>query len=122
MDSVTTLPSSSRGNNAVSIIVERLTKSAYFISCRVGQSIDQLVERYMQEIVRLHGVPTNIISNMYTRFTPHYCKSLQGSLGTRLKYSAHFHPQTDGQSEKTMQIVEDTFRTCILDFKGTVLR
>ena len=66
MDFVTALPRSPRGNNAVWVIVDRLTKSAYFIPFRVGQSTEVLADKYMHGVVKLHGVPTNIVSDRDT--------------------------------------------------------
>ena len=62
MDFVTALPRSPKGNNAVWVVVDRLTKSAHFIPFRVGQSTELLADKYMREIVRLHGVPVSILS------------------------------------------------------------
>jgi len=85
----------------------------------VGQSTEALAERYMQEVVRLHGVPESIVSDRDSRFTSHYWRSLQDSLGSKLNYSTSFHPQTDGQSERTIQTLEDMLRACVLDFGGS---
>ena len=73
----------------------------------------------MQKIVRLHGVPVSIVSNIDTKFVSHFWKSLQRSLDSKLKFSTTFHPQTDGQSERTIQILEDMLRAYILDYKGS---
>ena len=72
-----------------------------------------------QEIVRLHGVPVSIVSDRDTRFTSHFWRSLQTALGTQLSYSTAYHPQTDGQSERTIQILEDMLRACLMDFSGS---
>ena len=69
--------------------------------------------------VRLHGVPVSIVSDRDIRFVSHFWDSLQRSLGSKLKFSTTFYPQTDGQSERTIQILEDMLRACILDFKGS---
>jgi len=119
MDFVTALPRSLKGNNAVWVIVDRLTKSAHFLPFRVGQSTELLAEKYMKEIVQLYGVPATIVSDRDTRFRSQFWDSLQESLGTRLKFSSPYHRQTDGQSERTIQILEDMLRACILDFKGS---
>ena len=81
MNFVTALPRSQKGNNAVWVIVDRLTKSAHFIPFRLGQSTELLAEKYMQEVVRLHGVPVSIVSDRDTRFLSHFWRSLQESLG-----------------------------------------
>jgi len=119
MDFVTALPRSPKGNNAVWVVVDRLTKSAHFIPFRVGQSTELLADKYMREIVRLHGVPVSIVSDRDTRFRSHFWESLQESLGSRLKFSTSYHLGTDGQSERTIQILEDMLRACMIDFKGS---
>jgi len=82
-------------------------------------SLDKLAELYVKEIVRLHGVPESIISDRDPRFTSRFWQSLQNTLGTQLKMSSAYHPQTDGQSERTIQSLEDLLRTCVLDHLGT---
>ena len=99
--------------------MDRLTKSAHFIPFKVGQSTKALAEKYIQEIVRLHGVPVSIVSDRDTRFASHFWESLQRILSSKLKFNMAFHPQTDGQSERTIQILEDILRACILSFKGS---
>ena len=74
---------------------------------------------YMREIVRLHGVPVSIVSDRDSRFTAHFWKSFQKAIGTQLMMSTAFHPQTNGQSEMTIHVLEDMIRACILDFKGS---
>ena len=73
---------------------------------------------YIREIVRLHGVPVSIVSDRDPRFKAHFWKSFQKAMGTRLTMSTTFHPQTDGQSERTIQVLEDMLRACVLDHKG----
>ena len=74
---------------------------------------------YIREIVRLHGVPVSIISDRDPRFTTHFWTSFQKAMGTQLMMNTAFHPQTDGQSERTIQVLEDMLRACVLDFKGS---
>ena len=78
------------------MIVDRLTKSAHFIPVRIDYSMDRLAELYVEEIVRLHGVPLSIVSDRDPRFTSRFWKELQSALGTKLNFSTAFHPQTDG--------------------------
>ena len=99
MDFVTALPRSLKGNNAVWVIIYRLTKSAHFLPFGVGQSTEVLADKYIKEIVRLHGVLVSIVSDRDTRFQSHFWESLHENLGTHLKFSTSYHPQTDGQSE-----------------------
>ncbi|KAL0315148.1 UNVERIFIED_CONTAM: RNA-directed DNA polymerase [Sesamum calycinum] len=83
-----------------------------------GDSIDKLAELYVSEIVRLHGVPVSIVLDRDPRFSSRFWGSLQGALGMKLHFSTAFHPQTDGQSERTIQTLEDMMRACIMEFKG----
>ena len=76
MDFVTALPRSSKGNNVVWVVVDRLTKSAHFIPFRVGQSTEVLAGRYLREVVRLHGVPASIVSDRDSRFRSHFWNKL----------------------------------------------
>ncbi|KAA3461400.1 pol protein [Gossypium australe] len=96
---VTRLPLSASKKNAIWVIVDRLTKSTYFIAVRIDWSLQKLVEVYIQEIVRLHGIPE--------------------SLGTQLHFSTSFHPQTNGQSERIIQILKDMLRACVIDFESS---
>ena len=119
MDFVTGLPKTQKGNDAIWIIVDRLTKSAHFLPIRWGCSLDQLAQKYVHEIVRLHGVPISIVSDRDPRFTSRFWRSLQEAMGTRLNFSTTFHPQTDGQSERTIQTLEGMLRACVIEFKGS---
>ena len=96
MDFVSGLPRSQGGKDAIWVIVDRLTKSAHFIPFKVGLSTEKLAALYMRHIYRIHGVPVSIVSDRDTRFTSHFWKSLHDSLGTQLKFSTAYHPQTDG--------------------------
>ena len=119
MDFVTGLPLTPKKKDAIWVIVDRLTKSAHFIPIRIDYSLDRLAELYVAEIVRLHGVPKSIISDRDPRFTSRFWIKLQEALGTKLNFSTAFHPQTDGQSERVIQILEDMLRCCILELKGS---
>ena len=119
IDFVSGLPRTKNNHDSIWVIVDRLTKSAHFIPVLTTYSMDRLAELYTQNVVRLHGVPSSIISDRDSRFTSKFWKSLQEALGTRLKFSSAFHPQTDGQSERTIQILEDMLRACAIDFVGT---
>ncbi|KAL0405306.1 UNVERIFIED_CONTAM: Transposon Ty3-G Gag-Pol polyprotein [Sesamum latifolium] len=107
MDFIVGLPRTLRKHDAIWVIVNRLTKSAHFLPIRQGDSLDKLVELYVAEIVRLHGIPVSIVSDRDPQFTSHFWGSLQRALGTKLYFSTAFHPQTDGQSERTIQTLED---------------
>ncbi|KAA3484221.1 reverse transcriptase [Gossypium australe] len=118
MDFMTGLPFSPRRKDVLWVVIDRLTKSTHFIPVRVDYSLDKLADLYVSEIVRLYGVPLSIISDRDPIFTSRFWKKLQEALGTKLSFSTAFHPQTDGQSERIIQILEDMLRCCILEFQG----
>ena len=99
--------------------MDRLTKSTHFLLVCTKFSLDRLAKLYINEIVRLHGVPISIVSDQDLKFTSRFWPKLQNALGTTLHFSTAFHPQTDGQSERTIQTLEDMLRACVLDFKGS---
>jgi hypothetical protein len=118
MDFVSGLPRRKRGNNAIWVIVDRLTKFALFLPVKMTDSVDKLAKIYVNEVVRLHGVPTLIVSDRDPRFTSRLWPSIQRALGTNLSISTAFHLQTDGQSERIIQILKDLLRACALEFGG----
>ncbi|GKB07780.1 putative reverse transcriptase domain-containing protein [Tanacetum coccineum] len=107
MDFITKLPKTSSGYDTIWVIVNHLTKFAYFLPMKETDSIDRLTRLYLKEVVTRHEVQVTIISNSDSRFTSHFWQSLQKALGTRLDMSTAYHPQTDGQSERTFQTLED---------------
>ncbi|GKA95207.1 putative reverse transcriptase domain-containing protein, partial [Tanacetum coccineum] len=119
MDFVTKLPKSSSGHDTIWVIVDRLTKSAHFLPIREDYKTEKLAKIYTNEIVARHGVPVSIISDRDGRFTSHLWQAFQEALGTRLDMSTAYHPQTDGQSERTIQTLEDMLRACVMDFGGS---
>ncbi|KAC9449874.1 hypothetical protein E3N88_45822 [Mikania micrantha] len=119
MDFITKLPRTSSGYDTIWVIVDRLTKSAHFLPIKEADKTEKLAKLYLKEIVSRHGVPVSIISDRDSRFTSRFWQSLQTALGTRLDMSTAYHPQTDGQSERTIQTLEDMLRACVLDFGGS---
>nr|GFC81358.1 retrotransposon protein, putative, Ty3-gypsy subclass [Tanacetum cinerariifolium] len=92
--------------------------SVHFLPIRKDYSVSRLAEIFQQEIVRLHGTPSAIVSDRDPRFASRFWKGLQKAWGTRLKFSTTFHPQTDGQSESTIHTLEDMLRSCALEWTG----
>ncbi|GKD88535.1 putative reverse transcriptase domain-containing protein [Tanacetum coccineum] len=116
MDFVSGLPRMPSGYDSIWVIVDRLTKSAHFLLMKKTDSIEKLAQLYLKEIVCKHGVPTSIISDRDSLFTSRFWKSLQEAMGTQLDISTAYHPETDGQSERTIQTLEDMLRACVIDF------
>ncbi|GJS95228.1 putative reverse transcriptase domain-containing protein [Tanacetum coccineum] len=116
MDFVTKLPRTQSGNDTIWVIVDRLTKSAHFLPMRETDPMDKLARLYLKEVVTRHGIPVSIIYDRDPRFTSNFWRSFQKAMGTRLDMSTAYHPETDGQSERTIQTLEDMLRACVIDF------
>ncbi|GJU12733.1 putative reverse transcriptase domain-containing protein [Tanacetum coccineum] len=117
MDFVTKLPKTASGQDTIWVIVDRLTKSAHFLPMKETDSMEKLTRQYLKEVVSRHRVSVLIISDRDSKFTSHLWKSLNEALGTQLDISTAYHPQTDGQSERTIQTLEDMLRACVMDFR-----
>ena len=102
MDFMNHLPWTPRRHDVVWVIVDRLTKSAHFLSVWMTFTLEEFCQVYIREIVRLHGVSVSIVSYRGPRFLAHFSKSFQKAMGTQLTMSTAFHPQRDGQSEMTI--------------------
>nr|GEU86862.1 putative reverse transcriptase domain-containing protein [Tanacetum cinerariifolium] len=97
------------------------TASYPFIAEAETDPMDKLARIYLKEVITRHGIPVSIISDRDPRFASHFWRSLQNGLVTRLDMSTAYHPKTDGQSERTIQTLEDMLRACAIDFgKGWV--
>ncbi|GJV22573.1 putative reverse transcriptase domain-containing protein [Tanacetum coccineum] len=121
MDFITKLPKSSQGYDTIWVIVDQLTKSAIFIPMRETDPMEKLARMYLKDVVTRHGIPVSISFDHGPRFALNFWRLLQKALGTNLDMSTVYHPQTDRQSERTIQTLEDMLRACVIDFgKGWV--
>ncbi|GKB89962.1 putative reverse transcriptase domain-containing protein [Tanacetum coccineum] len=118
MDFITRLPRTSSEHDSIWVIVDRLTKSAHFLAVREDYKTEKLARLYINEIIARHGVYVSIISDCDSHFTSRFWLSLQKALGTQPDLSTTYHPQTDGQSERTIQTLEDMLRACAIDYGG----
>jgi hypothetical protein len=100
MDFLLGFPKGKKGNDAIWVIVDCLTKSMLFLPIKMTDLVDKLAKIYINEVVRLHEIPVSIVSNRDPRFTFHLWPSIQHVLGKRLDINTAFHLQTDGQSER----------------------
>jgi hypothetical protein len=116
MDFMVELPRTQAGYDSIWVIVDRLTKVAHFILVKATYSGAKLAELYMSRIVCLHGVPKKIVSNRGSQFTSKFWEKLHESMDTKLNFSSAYHPQTDGQTERTNQILEDMLRAYALKY------
>jgi hypothetical protein len=122
MDFITGLPRTSKGYDSIWVIMDRLTKVAHFIPVKTTYKCGQLAELYMARIVSLHGVPKKIVLDRGSQFTSRLWKSFHEKMDTKLKYSSAYHPQTDGQTERTNQVLEDMLRACALQHGSSGIR
>ncbi|KAM1427706.1 hypothetical protein ACFXTO_020221 [Malus domestica] len=116
MDFMYKLPRTQNGYDGIWVVVDRLTKLAHFIPVREKYLLSRLAKLFISQNVKYHGVPVNIISDRDPRFTSKFWIVFQEALGTRLLYSTAYHPQTNGQSDRTIQTLEDMLRSSVLQF------
>ncbi|GKA42220.1 putative reverse transcriptase domain-containing protein [Tanacetum coccineum] len=103
MDLVTGLPRTLSGYDSIWVIIDRLNKSAHFLPMKKTDSMENLTQLYLKEVVCRHGVPVLIISDRDSQFVSRFWRSLQKALGTDVNISTAYHPETDGQNERTIQ-------------------
>nr|GEY35071.1 putative reverse transcriptase domain-containing protein [Tanacetum cinerariifolium] len=121
MDFITKLSKSPQGFDTIWVIMDRLTKSAYFLPIRENDPLDKMVRLYLNRIVARHGIHVSIICDHDERFTSNFWRSFQKALGTVISMNTAYHPKTDGQSERTIQTLKDMLRACVIDVgKGWV--
>jgi hypothetical protein len=107
MDFIVRLPRTRDGYDSIWVTVDKLTKVAHFIPVKTTYSRAKLTELYMARIVCLHGVPKKIVSDEGTQLASHFWQKLHESMDTKLNFSSAYHPQTDGQTERTNQILDE---------------
>eukprot|EP00253_Pinus_taeda_P028842 PITA_28842 len=114
MDFITGLPKTKKGNDSIMVIVDKLSKAAHFIPVQSTYRAPQIAHVFMQNVFRLHGLPKVIISDRDVKFTSTFWRTLFADLGTQLNFSTAYHPQTDGQTERVNQVVEDMLRAFVM--------
>jgi transposase InsO family protein len=119
MDFITGLPTTRKGNDSIWVIVDRLIKSAHFQPVSTRYRPPQYADQYITKIVQLHGIPKAIMFDRGSQFTAHVWEHLHKGLGTSLVHSTAYHPQTDGQTERVNQVLEDMLRACVLSSEGS---
>jgi hypothetical protein len=113
------LPRTQSGHDSIWVIVDRLTKVAHFIPVKTTYSGPQLAELYMLRIICLHGLSKKIVSNRGTQFTLRFCDWLHETMDTQLRFNSAYHPQTNRQTERVNQILEDMLRVCAVQYGRT---
>ena len=101
------------------MIVDRLTKVVHLLPMKETDNVEVFAEMYVDQIMRLHGVLTDIVSYRDPRFTSNFWKPLQEAAGTKLFISTAYHPETNDKIDRTIRTIEDMMRMCILDWTGS---
>jgi hypothetical protein len=119
MDFIVGLPLTARKFNSIWVIIDPLTKSAHFIPVNTNYNVQKYAEIYVAHVLCLHGVLKTIISDRGSQFVTRFWEQLHASLGTHLIHSSAYHPQTDGQTERVNQILEDMLKACVMEYPGS---
>jgi hypothetical protein len=116
MDFIVGLPRTPKGNNSIWVIVDQLTKVTHFVLVKITFRTERLANLYIEHILRLHGAPNGIVSDRGPQFLAKFWRSIHKLMATTLSYITTFHPQTDGQTERVNQVLEDMLRACALTY------
>ena len=112
---MTRFPVTWRQHDSIMVVVDMLTKVAHFILVKSTHKTDDIAKIFMKDIFKLHGLPKAIVSDRDVKFTSNFWKGLFADLGTKLNFSTAYHPQTDGQTERVNQVLEDMLRMYVMD-------
>jgi hypothetical protein len=115
MDFIIKLPKINKQHDSIMAVVDKLTKAAHFIPVKLTHKAANIDDVYMKEIARLHGIPKTIVSDRDPKFTSNFWNGLFNGFGTNLNFSTTYHPESDGQTEKVNQVIEDMLRMYVMD-------
>ncbi|GJP49956.1 hypothetical protein CLOM_g9113, partial [Closterium sp. NIES-68] len=115
LDFITGLPPTTSGHDAILVVIDKFSKMGHFIPTHTTARTEQTAQLFVRHIISQHGIPTTLISDRDPKFTSKFWKELMSLLGTKLAMSSAYHPQTDGQTERLNQIVEQLLRAACKD-------
>jgi hypothetical protein len=115
MDFITKLPRTNKQHDSIMAVVDKLTKSTHFVPTKLTHKTANIVDVYMKKISRLHVIPKTIVSDRDPKFTSNFRKGLFNGFGTNLNFSTTYHPESDGQTERVNQVIEDMLRMYVMD-------
>jgi transposase InsO family protein len=119
MDFIVGLPLTVHKFNSIWVIMDRLTKSAHFIRVNTNYNAQKYAKIYIARVLCLQEVAKMIVSDQGSQFIAHFWEQLHAFLGTHLVHSLTYHPQTDGQTERVNQNLEDMLRACVMENQGS---
>jgi transposase InsO family protein len=116
MDFIVQLPKTPRGHDAITVFVDKLSKQVHFVPSKTTDTASDVARLFFDNVFRLHGMPTTIVSDRDTKFTSRFWRELHRLLDVKLAMSTAFHPQTDGQTERANQTLEEILQCSELVF------
>jgi hypothetical protein len=115
MDFITKMPRTNKQHDAIMVVVDKLTKVAHFVPIKLTHKAFNIVDVYIREIARLHGIPKTIVSDRDPKFTSNFCKGLFNGFGTNLNFSTTYIPESDGQTERVNKVIKNMLRMYVMD-------
>jgi hypothetical protein len=115
MDFITKIPKTSKQHDSIMVVVDKLTKAAHFIPVKLTHKEANIVDVYMRQIARLHGIPMIILSDRDPKFTSNFLKRLFNGFGTNLNFSTTYYPKSYGQIERVNQVIADMLKMYVMD-------
>ncbi|GJP48726.1 hypothetical protein CLOM_g8005 [Closterium sp. NIES-68] len=115
LDFIIGLPPTTSGHDAILVVIDKFSKIGHFIPTHTTERTEEIAQLFVRYIISQHGIPTTLISDRDPKFTSKFWKELMSLLGTKLAMSSAYHPQTDGQTERLNQIVEQLLRAACKD-------
>lgn len=113
MDYIVGLPLTSRGFDAILVIVDRFSKMVHFVPARQDQSAEDVWQLFVDNVIRLHGAVDEVVADRDPKWNSHFWKAMLDKLGIKLKMSTAYHPQTDGQTERMNRVLEEALRSAL---------
>jgi hypothetical protein len=115
MDFITKLPRTNKQHDSIRVVVDKHSKAAHFIPVKLTHKAANVVDIYMREIYRLHGIPKTIVSERDPKFTSNFWKGFFKGFGTNLNFSTSYHPDSDGKTCRVNQEIKDMLRMYVMD-------
>jgi hypothetical protein len=115
MDFITKLPITNKQHDYIMVVVDKLTKATHFILVKLIHKEANIIDIYMRDISRLHGIPKTIVSDIDPKFTSNFWKGLFKGFGTNLNFSTTYDPESDGKTKRVNQVIEETLRMYVMD-------